>query len=246
MAHTKPNLIIAGCQKSGTTWLHSALGKSPLVYASQVKELNFFNKPNFQEREEEYRQNFPVTEGVKYYLESTPHYFQRPQGSVDIAGNIKSHLGDPKIIVIFRNPMDRYESAYIHHMMKKRIPYQRDITEMTDDNKMLSLGNYADILPHWQETFPQMGVFFYDDLTAAPEVFVETVSRFLGIEGSIHPEDVAFRTNDKHRKASSLGAEWDEMPAMSEDLRSRLKAYYADGIERLSKMTGRDLSAWME
>ena len=39
-----PNFLIVGSQKSGTSWLHRSLGRSKHIFASQVKELNFFNQ----------------------------------------------------------------------------------------------------------------------------------------------------------------------------------------------------------
>mgnify|MGYP000259424808 CR=1 FL=1 len=245
MNHRLPNFVIVGAQKSGTSWLHRALGKSSSIFASEDKELNFFNKPNFDKKLADYKLNFPVSDGTRYYLETTPHYFQNPRESFDIASNIKACLGEPKIIVILRNPVDRYESAYIHHMMKGRIPYSPQIEEMTDQNKMLTLGHYSQILRHWQGIFPDMGVFFYDDLVADRLELIRKVHEHLGVESDVKRRDLKFRSNAKKKKANRL---WDEatvIPEMTADLRARLLEYYADGIRELQGMTGRDLSHWL-
>lgn len=241
----KPNLIIAGCQKSGTTWLHSSLRKSPQIFGSAVKELNFFNKRDFEKRVDDYLRNFPETPGAQYYMESTPHYFQKPQRRIDIAANIRSFLDDPKIVVSFRDPVDRYESAYIHHMMQGRFPYTEKIDNFSDDYKMLSLGLYSEILPHWREIFPDLGVFFYDDIVLDRNAFVLRVMQFLEIENDIPEEDLRFRTNDKNMKVRNQKLDWPAMPTLGEDLRMKLVEFYVDDVSRLQVMTRRDLSHWL-
>src|SRR5699024_4768664 len=135
-----PNFLVVGSQKSGTSWLHHGLGRSRHVFASEVKELNFFNQPDFDApaKVTALREHFPAQDpGVRYYLESTPHYFRaRPT----TAENIRSLLGSPAMVAVFRNPVQRYESAYIHHMMKGRFPYTATIDQLTDEYSVLSLG----------------------------------------------------------------------------------------------------------
>ncbi|NVO27746.1 sulfotransferase [Donghicola sp. C2-DW-16] len=245
MKYRLPNFLIVGAQKSGTSWLHRALGKSSSVFASEEKELNFFNKRDFASELEAYKQNFPENGVAEYYLETTPHYFQKSKDTFDIAANIKSCLKDPKIIVILRNPVDRYESAYVHHMMKGRIPYTQTIEEMTDQYKMLTLGHYSEILSHWQSNFPEIGVFFYDDLQADRLQLVASVLEYLGVENDIKKRELRFKANAKKKKAARLWDETTSIPFMATELRSRLVEYYADGIRDLQHMTGRDLSHWL-
>ncbi|PVA05193.1 sulfotransferase domain-containing protein [Thalassorhabdomicrobium marinisediminis] len=240
----KPNLIIAGCQKSGTTWLHSCLRKSTHIFGSKIKELNFFNSVDFEKNSESYLGHFPPTEGAQYYMESTPHYFQLPSGRIDTARNIESYLDDPKIIVIFRNPVSRYESAYVHHIMKGRITYRSIIKEFSDENKMLTLGRYAEVLRYWRTIFPDLLVLFHDDLDRDPESLVQNVMNYLNLDNDIEPDDLLFRSNDKIIKADKLDLNWPRMPKLSNDLRKRLVDYYQDDIEELETLTGRDLKHW--
>jgi len=243
--YAKPNLIIAGCQKSGTTWLHHVLSKSSKIYGSKTKELNYFNKPRRDDLREGYMKNFPIQGGVKYYLESTPHYFQSPDKNNDIANNIKNELNNPKIIVIFRNPVDRYESAYIHHMMQNRIPYSKFINQKTDREKMLSLGLYHEIAKHWLGVFPKIKFMIYDDLVRDPQGFINDVFDYLEIENDIKKEDLMFRTNDKDKKIRELREEWTSMPHMTVSLRNKLKEYYEKDIQLLGQFLDRDLSMWL-
>ena len=242
----KPNLLIVGCQKSGTTWLHSCLKKSDHIFGSEVKELNFFNSIDFEDGAADYLTNFPQKDGARYYMESTPHYLQLPAGRIDAARNIADYLDNPKIIVIFRNPTARYESAYVHHIMKGRVDYTPKIEDLTDDSKMLTLGRYAEVLEYWQTIFPNMLVLFHDDMEKDPVAFVQRAMDYLELENDIAPEDLLFRSNDKNIKARKLDLGWPEIPTMSDALRAQLLNYYRDDIVKLEKMTGRDLQQWSQ
>ena len=243
-----PNVLIVGAQKSGTTWLHNSLGKSARVFATAQKELNFFNKKDPTAHLEAYRKNFPDGAEYYYFLESTPHYFRLPFERGDVALNIQKILGAPKLITLFRNPIERYESAYIHHMMRERFPYNAEISEICDDFNMLSLGKYAEITRHWQGIFPDLGLFFYDDIQRDPMRLVTRVMAFLGLENDIARSAIAFRTNDKSIKVKTLDsvADWQGMPTCTPDLRRKLRDYYRDDILDLQTLSGRDLSHWLD
>lgn len=242
----KPNLLIVGCQKSGTTWLHQALALSPQIFASNPKELNFFNHRDIDDGFVNYLEHFPEqSSSVKYYMESTPHYFQLPNSRIDIAQNIISYLGSPKIIVIFRNPVDRYESAYIHHMMMGRIPYTEIITSFDKSHKMLQLGHYARILRHWQSVFPDIKVEFYDRLHQDRTGLIEDIMSFLELKNDIDPDRLDFRTNDKSIKISKMSADWTAIPKLGKDLRLKLIKYYKPHVRELSALFQNKLDHWL-
>ncbi len=242
-----PNLLIVGAQKSGTTWLHRSLGKSTQVFATKKKELNFFNIPDYDspERVAEYMENFPAEpiDGVKYYMESTPHYFKLPPL---VAKNIKAMLGSPTLLTVFRNPIERYESAYTHHMLAGRFPYTPEIDDLVDDHKEFSLGKYGEILEAWWKIHPDLKPHIYDDLLADPVGFVGGVMDFLELENDIAPADLDFRTNDKTVKHDKKGLEWEQMPVLTESLRERLAEAYAEDVALLGQLMDRDLSHWLK
>jgi hypothetical protein len=241
-----PNLLVVGCQKSGTTWLHKSLGFSKQIFASSPKELDFFNKLEIEEGFASYLANFPEqVPPVKYYMECTPHYFQKPYADIDIASNIKKFLGDPKLIVMFRNPVERYESAYIHHMMKGRLPYTPIISELDSSNKMLDLGHYGTILAHWKSVFPDISVHLYDRVKSDRLGLVQDIMSYLDIENDILPEQLDFRTNDKEAKSKKLGSEWNVLPKLDSNLRLKLVEYYRPHVLELADMLQTDLSHWL-
>ncbi len=266
-----PNLLIVGCQKSGTTWLHNCLGKSSHIFASTPKELNLFTRNDYLCHVDSYLEYFE-DKNFQFRLESTPHYFRTPTKKMDIATRIKDLLISPKIIVVFRNPIDRYESAYIHHMMNKRFDYSPSIENLVDEFQMLSLGKYASILRHWRGIFPEMATFFYDDLVENNENFIQEVMDYIGVENDIRAEDLNFRVNDKKMNMERLvdgsqvgggysklakwikrgGAttgdttEWERMPRSTPELRGKLVEFYRDEVRQLEDMTNRCLAHWLQ
>lgn len=240
-----PNFLVVGSQKSGTSWLHRSLERSQQIFASEVKELNFFNQTKFDapEKVAAFRQHFPQEElpGVRYYLESTPHYFK---SDLTTARNIRAMLGTPKMVAVFRHPVERYESAYIHHMMKGRFPYAPTIDNITDDYRILSFGRYAETLEGWWTIHPQLKPMLYDDLVRDPVAFVGEVMDYLGLESDLTPGDLAFRANDKQEKKAELGSHWKELPMLTRRVRRLLFEEYDADTRRLQDLLGRDLSGW--
>lgn len=242
-----PNLLIAGCQKCGTTWLHHCLNKSSHVFGSTPKELNYFNSKSYLQKQDAYEQVFAQAGKARWRMESTPHYFRLPEGKQDLAKRVYDLLGpETKIIVMLRDPVERYLSSYTHHMMQGRFEYTPLIDQATDQYRMLGLGDYASILHHWQRYFPKLGVFFYDDLERDPVRLTNDVMSFLNTENDIPDAEVSFRTNDKAQKQITLknGQVWGTLPSLDPDLRMELSSYYRAEIRELSAMTGRSLAHW--
>lgn len=240
----RPNLLIVGTQKSGTTWLHRALDKSAAIFGSEKKELNFFNRHKFMRFEPDYLAHFADAPDVRYYMESTPHYFRLPRRGANIPERIRDYCDDPRLIVMFRNPVDRYESAYTHHMMQERLPFVPEITEADEQFGMLELGQYARILKFWRETHPDMSVHLYDDLQQDPDALIARIMDWLGLKNDIRSRDLNFRTNDKARKVKQT--DLPKLPVLSPALRSELYDFYRPEVEELQDLIDRDLSHWLQ
>lgn len=242
-----PNLILAGTQKSGSSWTHFYLSSLNEVYGSEVKELNYFNKSGHTENAlEDYKKNFIVGD-ERYYLESTSHYF-RPPNKLDIAQQIFDTLSfqqDLKLIIIFRNPVERALSAIVHHMMRDRIEYDQLITEVGNQFMIKELGLYYAALMHWKAVFGErLGVFFYDDLESRPEEFVRQLHSFLSIELDLSKSRQLFkkRVNDRQKKKIVLGKDF--LPKVEMRVVEDLYAFYKEDIEKLFDYLEVDYADW--
>ncbi|MDJ0690559.1 MAG: tetratricopeptide repeat protein [Xenococcaceae cyanobacterium MO_188.B32] len=108
----RPNFIVIGAGKSGTSSLYEYICSHSQVISSLKKELRFFNyKPNFHKGVDWYLSHFPPIPKGKNLItgEATPGYF----GS-DVQESISSLFPNIKLIAILRNPVDRAFSQYNH------------------------------------------------------------------------------------------------------------------------------------
>lgn len=139
-----PNLIIPGAGKSGTTTLHDALAQHPRVFMSSKKEPHYFSHPPSAERWTRYVALFEGSESHPVRGESSTSYLSIPEAPVRIA----EVLGSPRILVILRNPVDRFASHYFWLRSKGLEPrslrgaYVADKDETPDiRNTVLGSGN---------------------------------------------------------------------------------------------------------
>ena len=160
----------------------------------------------------------------------------------DVSGHsardeLVAHYPGLRVFAMFRNPVDRVWSHYWYwrnrkvRLRKGFVPFER---MFADDGRWIRLqGDYADLLSHWREAFPDMGVFLYDDMRADPAALARSVYRFVGVDEGFAPA---------LSKKVNLG-KYEPMPRQT---RERLVEAYRDQVVRFAAMTGRDLSGWLD
>lgn len=124
----KPNFLIIGAQKCGTTSLHFYLSQHKDIYCSEPKELHYFDskKSNIEKYKKKFSNNHKING------ESTPIYIFHPNAPE----KIKKELGQIKIIIVLRNPVLRAYSHYWHEI--KRGWENRDFkTAINEDIRLL-------------------------------------------------------------------------------------------------------------
>ncbi len=233
MAETNlPDFLLVGAAKCGTSSLHAYLAQHPALYLpTRVKEPNFFaymNKPlSIRGPKDEsilralllkktvtsisdYRKLFKAAEPWQLLGEASPRYLYYP----DAASAIKKVLGDPKIIMILRNPIDR---AYSHFLMNRQIDLepecdfvkavaledQRVAKSWGWDWHYMRVGCYAKQVKRYQSLFGAdcVKVFLYDDLKYDTQAMLKNISVFLGVDEGFQPD-----TSERLKVASTKGA----------------------------------------
>lgn len=241
--------FIVGSQKCGTTYLHDCLVKTGLFSSASKKEMHFFSKDdqyvrsNFESYMSDFRENLSG-HSPAYFIDSSTSYFQLPRGRVNTAQIIKEYFPGSSQLALFRNPVDRYESAFNHHILWKRIPYQEIISEVDSSHKMLSLGEYSSILKYWQEYFPSVKVYLYDDLVLDSVSFVNGVLEENKLDCRVTAGDINFRSNDSSVKLRKQGVAA-RKAKLSFNARKELIDYYTPYVKELEQLIGRDLSSWL-
>lgn len=114
---SKPDFVIIGAQKCGTSSLYSYLRLHPLMKPALRKEIHFFDN-HYHKGLDWYLAHFPRRElrsdgnaGSEQYSvsgEASPYYLFHPV----VPKRVLTHLPDAKLIVLLRNPIDRAYSQY--------------------------------------------------------------------------------------------------------------------------------------
>ena len=160
-------------------------------------------------------------------------WFQQPSARDEL----KTHYPRIRVFAIFRNPVDRAWFRILGLEASKRTAQQKirllDEFWINDGRWVQSHGLYAHYLTYWRESFPEFGVFFYDDIEKDPTDLAQAAYRFIGVDDTFKPA-----TNRWLNKG-----EYTPMPA---SIREMLINFYREQILRFAEMTGRDLSHWLK
>ncbi len=114
-----PSFFVIGAQKAGTTTLHNWLIQQPDICLPVCKETQFFSSNDkYKLGIDWYIGQFPKRKRNSIIGEIDPDYLFFKETPCRISTWIKS----VKIIIIFRNPIDR---AYSHYLMTVRRGYEK-------------------------------------------------------------------------------------------------------------------------
>ncbi|WP_135506652.1 sulfotransferase family protein [Roseovarius aestuariivivens] len=262
---TKPNLIIVGAQKSGTTWLHKQLSLHPDFFMSEPKELNFFNNADQvsnEEKQAEYFAHFDAVTDQTFIGESTPHYFWKkvegspfsnPRPGHDTATCLHAALGpDLRMIASLRDPVSRAVSAYYHNFAVGRNPEKRGIFWCDPSMGIVDLGFYKRHWEHFVEVFSpaNMCMVLYDDISKNPVGYIRQVLRFLKAQepdGYMDSLDLGEKINYRARLMKRRTAEERaDPPVIRPQEVAALLELYREDIRFVSEMTKRPLPHWSD
>jgi hypothetical protein len=205
-APPKPNFLIIGAAKAGTTSLYGYLSSHPQVFMpTTVKEPLYFvlgeEEQTFQYRDwrsvtmdcsvewEAYLKLFAGAGEAKAIGEATPYYLPHPTA----AEKIQRRLGQPKIIALLRDPIARGYSHYTYNRMRKvekaasfaeAVQAERALDNPWYAIRYLGSGRYADYLAPYYERFgaDNMLVLLFEDLVRNRKGTLRQVYEFLEID----------------------------------------------------------------
>ncbi|MDJ0555730.1 MAG: tetratricopeptide repeat protein [Microcoleaceae cyanobacterium MO_207.B10] len=197
----RPNFIIIGAQKSGTTSLENYISQHPQVIPAIKKETHFWYR-DFNKGINWYLAHFPPIPKSQNFItgEATPNYLEY----YNSAKRIYDVFPDVKLLVILRNPVDRAVSQYYHWVRIKR--EKRSLEKAIDSELEMLLKNpdkpqgdsnywqqepgnyigrgiYVEFIKKWMEIFPrkQFIILKGEDLYEKPTMIMKQVFDFLGL-----------------------------------------------------------------
>ncbi len=186
----KPDFIIAGVAKAGTTSLYNYLGEHPDIGLSHKKELNYFAYEDPYIRQQWAHLPFPATSWEQYLAsfsnvddapvigEASPIYFES-----EVAPHaIRERLPDAKIIISLRNPIERAYSGYLMHVRGGE-PQLTDEQILESAEHFITGGYYSEKLKRYLNLFPsdQLEIVLFDDLKQQPKQVMKQLFVFLGV-----------------------------------------------------------------
>ena len=153
----KPNFLIIGAAKSGTTSLFNYLKQHPKVFGCPVKEPRFFafegDKKDFKGPGDDYINRTAVT-NLKDYQALFSNMKQETaagEASIDYlaspaaAGRIHDYFPRMRIIVILRDPAQRAYSNYLHQVRFQNEP----LADFAEALRQEQLRREAGWAPFW-------------------------------------------------------------------------------------------------
>lgn len=198
-----PNFLVVGAAKSGTTSLYHYLAKHNDVFVPTHKEPFYLTGKTFENVNNEsgnyheklvskranYEELFVKASGYKAIGDFSTGYLYYYESSIPF---IKEYLGNPKIIIILRNPADRAYSNYMHHV---RDGYEKESFEVALDLEdarkqenwwwgysFRQAGLYYEAVKAYLNAFSDVKVFLFEDLKKNPQGIVNDTCDFLGID----------------------------------------------------------------
>jgi hypothetical protein len=242
-----PTFVIIGAQKSATRWLRINLGRHPDVFTAP-SETHFWDHGRYV-RElglQWYRSQFAGWAGEPVVGEATPGYMIWRHHPAAVARRMRAVLPDLRLIAMLRNPVDRAQSAMLHHIRRERLSPRTRLVDFIRSQPpeqewlgIVSGGWYARSLAPYRHHFgSNLLVLLHDDVRLDPRGVYDEALLHIGATPGFVPDgldQVVFaNSNTKIVNRAQLTPE--ERAAAFE--------YFRDDVLRLEEMIGRDLSAW--
>ena len=204
-----PNFLIVGAAKCGMSSLYYSLKQNPEVFMSNPKEPDFFfaqfskiptngigdDGYNIVQNFDEYCRLFENSTGKKAIGEASHTNLYYYRKTIPL---IKQYLGDTKIIIIIRNPVERAFAAYAELTLEGRefLSFEEALRQ---EPKRIAEGwrptwYYQDLGFHthqvkaYIDNFSAVKVCLFDDLKRQPVAFIQELYSFLEVDDTFIPD----------------------------------------------------------
>jgi len=206
----KPDFLIIGAQKAGTTWLWQMLQEHPGTLLPAEKEMHFFGSSELYNKGVDWYYDkfqgidgqYVTGEASTTYLSDRLAFFYNDVNKLEYDASlpplpelVASTLLNVKIVVSLRDPVRRAMSAYFHWMRKGKLPVAAGLKRTAADHprlRLLEMGDYATHLGAWLRAVPReriLVLLFEEDIIRDPARGLEKLYDFLGLDTSFTPPE---------------------------------------------------------
>lgn len=243
---TRPDIVLAGAMKCGTTILHDFLLTHENIQAAKNKEIHYFSL-NYALGDVWYEQFFPERRTPQsMLLDASPTYFDMTFGAA-LPALIRRECPEARVIVCLRDPVARAISHFRHLQQVVRSPDLVDLkledvfsgdlihrywTEFSMNRAgeelkaILDFGVYSRRLAAYQQVFrADLLVIRNEDLWSDPDRTMDRVFRHLGLD---RPQNADFQRRDYVTRDQPV----------PDSVEQALRRFYAGELERLGQEFG--------
>jgi hypothetical protein len=211
-----------GVTRAGTTWFTALLTQHPQVdLPGGIKELRMLQ-----------REHIDLDEYCRLFADGdrTGEFSPRYMRSLNTIARVQRVLpDDAPLLVLLRDPVDRFESVMRLRGQRGKWPYPPVLSDH------IWTGMYADQLDLWASALGRhrLVILQFEEVRRDPQPALDRVWRMLGLD------PVVVREPDQTPKNSSRSPwEWPE------GLRDHLISLYAPQVQQLSRRYGIDPTLW--
>lgn len=192
MGRPRPDFVIIGAQKSGSTALMRLLGDHPQVYLPE-QETQYFRDPWFAMQDPSVLADAVAAAGPGVVRRGIkcPDYLPSPSAPQ----RILDELGEVDLLAVLRDPVARAVSAYFWGVQwgwVPRLPPAVGLTRLLDGvvdpafpraGEVLEYGDYAEHLERWLSLWPREKLTVLVDEDLRPDRVAATMGRVFAVLG---------------------------------------------------------------
>ncbi|MEQ8239652.1 MAG: sulfotransferase domain-containing protein [Cyclobacteriaceae bacterium] len=202
MKNFKIDFLVIGVQKSGTSWLYNCLKEHPEIGVPLKKrEVEYIGGPLYREHGgmDWFRGLFnhlPDSNNLKYGDVSVEYIFDA--GS---AYEVKKYFPNCKIILILRNPIDRFLSSLEWNKRRGQLKDENDhgvLEALKKGNSEVienisNRGFYAEQVSFYYESFPKENIFIadFEKIKESPSEVIKSIFSFLSVDPDFLPKSIS-------------------------------------------------------
>jgi Sulfotransferase domain len=207
----RPNLIVIGATKCGTSSLHQYLDCHPDIVMSHPKELRFFTK-NWHKGLAWYEAQFSEKASIRG--ETSPQYTMYPRNR-GVAERMHAILPEAKLIYMVRDPIDRVISHYLEQLgqFREHREIDRVLENFEDDRRAPNQYVYGSLYHLQLEQYlrfyspSRIHVVALEDLKTDPATVLRGIFQFLNVDDHFDSGQFSVVWNDSgtKRRKSRIG-----------------------------------------
>jgi hypothetical protein len=225
-----PNFVVIGAAKAGTTSLHGWLAQHPEIFVPRQKELHFFAADWLRENSkgpgdarvlqdlppdwDAYLAHYEGAGAARAVGDVSPSYLVAP----DAAGAIRARLGDPRIVLLLRDPVQKAFSQYTHLLRDGRetLTFWEGLQAEPERIgkgygalwRYLAAAAYLEPTRRYLEAFgcERVKVILFDDLVRDPAAALRELFTFLGVDPGVAIDTSEVRNRSGAPRSPALAA----------------------------------------